>query len=103
LGRDGTFFITQAARAAIVSEMTGRAMIYMGTVSSALIAFGFLAPTADLAPFVAGVLPALLLFGELSSLLCFATRWRTLCCSVRSTLNVAQHGTLLLPEPAIRR
>jgi hypothetical protein len=46
--------------------MTGRAMIYMGTVSSALIAFGFLAPTADLAPFVAGVLPALLLFGELT-------------------------------------
>jgi hypothetical protein len=59
-------FVTQAARAAIVSEMTGRAMIYMGAVSSALIAFGFLAPTADLAPFVAGVLPALLLFGELT-------------------------------------
>ena len=31
-------------------------------------------------------------------------RWsRTLRCSVRSTLNVAQDGTLLLPEPAIRR
>jgi hypothetical protein len=59
-------FVTQAARAAIVGEMTGRAMIYMGAVSSALIAFGFLAPTADLAPFVAGVVPALLLFGELT-------------------------------------
>jgi hypothetical protein len=59
-------FVTQAARAAIVGEMTGRAMIYMGAVSSSLIAFGFLAPTADLAPFVAGVLPALLLFGELT-------------------------------------
>jgi hypothetical protein len=57
-------FVTQAARAAIVGEMTGRAMIYMGSVSSALIAFGFLAPSAHLAPFVAGVLPALLLFGE---------------------------------------
>jgi hypothetical protein len=59
-------FATQAARAAIVGEMTGRAMIYMGAVSSALIAFGFLAPTGDLAPFVAGVLPALLLLGELT-------------------------------------
>jgi hypothetical protein len=59
-------FATQAARAAIVGEMTGRAMIYMGAVSSALIAFGFLAPTANLAPFVAGVLPALFLFGELT-------------------------------------
>jgi hypothetical protein len=59
-------FVTQAARGAIVSEMTGRGMIYMGTVSSALIAFGFLASTGDLAPFVAGVLPALLLFGELT-------------------------------------
>src|SRR4029450_2418788 len=59
-------FVTQGGRAAIVGEMTGRAMIYMGAVSSALIAFGFLAPTADLAPFVAGVVPALLLFGELT-------------------------------------
>jgi hypothetical protein len=33
-----------------------------------------------------------------------AHRWsRSLRCSVSSTLNVAQHGTLLLPEPAIRR
>ena len=59
-------FVTQAARGAIVSEMTGRGMIYMGAVSSALIAFGFLASTGDLAPFVAGVLPALLIFGELT-------------------------------------
>jgi hypothetical protein len=46
--------------------MTGRAMIYMGAVSSALIAFGFVVPTGDVAPFVAGVLPALLVFGELT-------------------------------------
>jgi hypothetical protein len=59
-------FVAQAARGAIVSEMTGRGMIFMGAVSSALIAFGFLAPTGDLAPFVACVLPALLLFGELT-------------------------------------
>jgi hypothetical protein len=59
-------FVAQAARGAIVSEMTGRGMIFMGTVSSALIAFGFLASTGDLAPFVAGVLPALLVFGELT-------------------------------------
>ena len=41
-------------------------MIYMGVVSSALIAFGFVSSTGDLAPFIAAVLPALLLFGELT-------------------------------------
>src|SRR5690242_13127283 len=46
-------FVTQAARGAIVGEMTGRAMLYMGAVSSALIAFGFVAPSHDVTPFVA--------------------------------------------------
>jgi hypothetical protein len=36
-------FVLQAARSANVGEMTGRATIYMGAVSSALIALGFLA------------------------------------------------------------
>jgi hypothetical protein len=58
--------VTQAARSAIVSEMTARATIYMGAVSGALIAFGFLAQTSDVAPFVSCVLPALVLFGELT-------------------------------------
>jgi hypothetical protein len=45
--------------------MTGRATIYMGAVSSALIAFGFLAQVVThLDPFVAAVLPAVFLLGE---------------------------------------
>jgi hypothetical protein len=36
-------FVLQAARSANVGEMTGRATIYMGAVSSSLIALGFLA------------------------------------------------------------
>ena len=40
-------FLLQSARSAIVGEMTGRAAIYMGALSSALIAFGFLAQAAD--------------------------------------------------------
>lgn len=59
-------FVSQAARSAIVSEMTGRATVYMGAVSGALIAFGFLVQTSDVAPFVGAVLPALVLFGELT-------------------------------------
>jgi len=39
-------FVLQAARSANVGEMTGRATVYMGAVSSALIAFGFLAQVA---------------------------------------------------------
>jgi hypothetical protein len=58
-------FVLQAARSANVGEMTGRATIYMGAVSSALIALGFLAQVVThLDPFVAAVLPALFLLGE---------------------------------------
>jgi hypothetical protein len=58
-------FVLQAARSANVGEMTGRATIYMGAVSSALIAFGFLAQVVThLDPFVAAVLPAVFLLGE---------------------------------------
>jgi hypothetical protein len=57
-------FVSQAARSAIISEQVGRAMLYMGAVSSALITFGFVAQAADLTPFIAAVLPALFLLGE---------------------------------------
>jgi hypothetical protein len=60
-------FVLQAARSAIVSEQIGRASIYMGAVSSALIALGFLAQVVTrLDPFVAAVLPALFVLGELT-------------------------------------
>jgi len=60
-------FVLQSARSAAVGEMVGRATIYMGAVSSALIAFGFLAQAVGrLAPFVAAVLPALFVLGELT-------------------------------------
>jgi hypothetical protein len=58
-------FVLQAARSAIVGEQVGRATIYMGAVSSALIAFGFLAQVVSrLDPFVGAVLPALFVLGE---------------------------------------
>jgi hypothetical protein len=61
------YFVLQAARSAIVSEQIGRAIIYMGAVSSALIALGFLAQVVTrLDPFVAALLPALFVLGELT-------------------------------------
>jgi hypothetical protein len=58
-------FVLQAARSAIVGEQVGRGSIYLGAVSSALIALGFLAQVVTrLDPFVAEVLPALFLLGE---------------------------------------
>ena len=58
-------FVLQAARSANISEMTGRAQVYMWSVSSSLIAFGFLAQVvAHLDPFAAVVLPAVFLLGE---------------------------------------
>ena len=63
--RWGVHFVLQAARSANVGEMTGRATVYMGAVSSALIVFGFLAQVViRLDPFVAAVLPAVFLLGE---------------------------------------
>src|SRR4051812_40499176 len=61
-------FASQAARSAIIAEQVGRGTVYMGGVSSALIAFGFVAQAGDLAPFVATVLPAVFLFGEFTYL-----------------------------------
>jgi hypothetical protein len=58
-------FVLQAARSAIAGEQVGRASIYLGAVSSALIALGFLAQVVTrLNPFVAAVLPALFVLGE---------------------------------------
>jgi len=60
-------FVLQSARGAMIGEMVGRGSIYLGTVSSALIAFGFIAQSeVRLAPFVAAVLPALFVLGELT-------------------------------------
>src|SRR3712207_4023859 len=58
-------FVLQSARSATVGEANGRAAIYLSAVSSALVAFGFLAQVATrLDPFVAAVLPALFILGE---------------------------------------
>ena len=58
-------FVLQAARSANIGEMIGRATVYMGTLSSTLIALGFLAQVATrLDPFIAAVLPAVFLLGE---------------------------------------
>jgi hypothetical protein len=79
-------FVLQGARSANVGEMVGRATVYMGTVSSALIAFGFLAQVVRrLDPFVAAVLPALFVLGEL-----------TFAALLRNTAAAQHHG-----EPAV--
>ncbi len=65
-------FVLQAARSAIVGDQVGRATIYMGALSGALIAFGLLAQVVTrLDPFVIAVLPALFVLGELT----FAAMW----------------------------
>jgi MFS family permease len=58
-------FVLQAARSANIGEMTGRGTVYMGAVSSSLIALGLLAQVVTrLDPFVAAVLPAVFVLGE---------------------------------------
>jgi hypothetical protein len=55
---------SQTAQSAVTTETVGRAMVYMGAVSSALITFGFVAQAGDLTPFIGTVLPGLFLLGE---------------------------------------
>ena len=58
-------FVLQAARSANIGEIIGRATVYMGAVSSSLIALGFLAQVVTrLDPFVAAVLPGVFVLGE---------------------------------------
>jgi MFS family permease len=82
-------FVLQAARSAIVGDQVGRATIYIGAVSGALIAFGLLAQVVSrLDPFVIAVLPALFVLGELT----FAAMWH----------NTVENLVLLRKMQAIR-
>ena len=57
-------FVLQTARGGTIGEANGRASIYLGALSSALIALGFVADQPDtFRAFAAVVLPAVLLLG----------------------------------------
>ena len=58
-------FVLQGARGQANAEMTGRAALYLATVSSTLIALGFVArDRSAFVPFAAAVIPSLLILGE---------------------------------------
>ena len=58
-------FVLQGARGQTNGEMTGRAALYLATVSSTLIALGFVArDRSAFVPFAAAVIPSLLILGE---------------------------------------
>src|SRR6266566_668764 len=58
-------FVLQGARGQTNGEMTGRAALYLATVSSTLIALGFVArDRSAFVPFAAAVLPSLLILCE---------------------------------------
>lgn len=62
-------FVVQSARGVISSEATSRATIYLGTLSSTLIAVGFLADQRPaLVAFLAAALPVLVSLGALTFL-----------------------------------
>ena len=58
-------FVLQGARGQTTGEMMGRAALYLATVSSTLIALGFVArDRSAFVPFAAAVIPSLLILGE---------------------------------------
>jgi hypothetical protein len=58
-------FVQQSVRGVTVSESSSRASLYMFTLSSALIAYGFLADTDVAAAYLGVVLPIVFLLGHL--------------------------------------
>jgi hypothetical protein len=56
-------FVLQTARGGTIGEANGRASIYLGAVSSGLIALGFVAEDDRFSLFAAAVLPAILILG----------------------------------------
>jgi hypothetical protein len=57
-------FVLQSASSTTVSESSARASLYLFSLSSALVAMGFTAPSPDIfRPFVSTVLPALFVLG----------------------------------------
>jgi hypothetical protein len=59
-------FVLQSVRGVTVSESSSRASLYMVTLSSALIAYGFLAGTHLAAAYLGVVLPIVFLLGTLT-------------------------------------
>jgi hypothetical protein len=56
-------FVLESARGVTVSESSSRAALYLTTLSSALVAFGFLARTPYAMPFLGLILPVVFLLG----------------------------------------
>lgn len=91
-------FVLQSARGALIGEMVGRGSIYLGSVSAALIAFGFTAQSGvPLAPIITAVLPALFILGELT----FVALLRDSLQNIQFLLRIQKirgHYRTLLPE-----
>jgi hypothetical protein len=93
------YFALQNARGQTASEMTGRAALYLATVSSTLIALGFTAgDRSAFVPFAAAVLPSLLILGEFTFIRLVAASIEDLRVLVCDSAN-----TQLLPSPRSRR
>jgi MFS family permease len=91
-------FVLQSARGSLVGEMVGRGSIYLGTLSSALIAFGFVAQAGvQLGPFVAAVLPALFILGELTFVALLRDSFQNVE-FLRRMQKIRGHYRQLLPE-----
>jgi hypothetical protein len=57
-------FVLQSARGATTSEASGRAALYLTSVTGALVALGFVAQVGEQFDAFAAVLPAVFLLGE---------------------------------------
>jgi hypothetical protein len=91
-------FVLQSARGAMIGEMVGRGSIYLGSVSAALIAFGFTAQSGvPLAPIVTAVLPALFILGELTFIALLRDSLQNITFLLRMQ-KIRRHYRTLLPE-----
>jgi hypothetical protein len=93
-------FVQQSARSTTVAEANGRAAIYLTSVSSALVALGFIAQVASrLDPFVATVLPALFVLGEFTFIRLVETSIENLV-ALEQIQRIRRYYAGLVPEAA---
>lgn len=93
-------FVLQTARSSTISEANGRATIYLGALSSALIAFGFAADRPEtFKPFASVVFPVLLVLGWFTFVRLVQTSVEAILCLTRIQKIRAYYVRLAPDEP----
>jgi hypothetical protein len=89
-------FVLESARGITVNEATGRASLYLMTLSSSLVAFGFLASTHFAPDFLAVIIPVVFILGVFTYVRLVQTSLEDVA-ALASIQRIRRYYTKLLP------